>query len=96
MIPFEVQDLAKPRARENQQPERSGSVGSDLRAPVTFLGRVLCLGLREVHRVRQPDRFGLPNCFADLGQLRRRQVSFAAFFREVFDPAARIKLSVVR
>ena len=55
------------------------------------LGACLAVGLGLVHRIGQPDRFGLPDGLPDLRKFRRRKVSLAALFREILDPAAGIK-----
>ena len=86
-----MQDLPEPGAGENQQPQGTGGVRSDHGAAAAFLGRMFGLGLGLVHRIGQSDSLGLPDGLADLRQFRRRQVSFAALFREISIPRQGLK-----
>ena len=66
-------------------------MGSDHGASIAFLGRVLCRWPGLVDRIGEADCLGFANGLSDRAKFRCRQISLAAFFREILDSPAGIE-----
>jgi hypothetical protein len=65
-------------------------VRADYAAPVFLFRRVLGLGVRVVHRIRQPDRLALPDSIAEPRQLLRGEEPLPALLWVLLDVAGRV------